>query len=235
LSCSSFASTTDETFSFKHKLLRIDLAGNAILVASVISILIPLTYEGAIHSWGSWHTVVPLALGFAGLAAFHLFQAPPYCKEPTMSLRLFSNRISAAAFWLAFVYGMLMYWIVFFLPVYFQMVLETSPALSGVYFLPVVVSVVPFSILAGILITAVGRYRPCHFVGFAAFAIGMGCLALLNSETPVGQWAVFQLIVSVGARVALTSTLPAIQAPLPEPDAATVTATWALGRLQFTR
>ncbi|KAH0548310.1 hypothetical protein GP486_007996 [Trichoglossum hirsutum] len=216
--------------TFEEKLLRIDIIGNAILVTSVISILIPLTYGGTIQPWNSWRVVIPLVIGFAGLVAFHCFQASSYCKEPTMPLRLFSNRTSAGAFALTFMHGMLMYWAVFFLPVYFQAVLEASPGRSGVDLLPLVVSVLPFAITAGIFITSVGRYRPCHFVGFAAFTIGMGCCSILNSKTPTGVWVVFQLILGVGAGAALTSTLPAIQAPLPESDVATATATWGFVR-----
>lgn len=55
------------------KLKRLDYIGNAILVTSMVSILIALTYGGTLRSWSSWRTILPLVLGLFGMVAFHTY------------------------------------------------------------------------------------------------------------------------------------------------------------------
>ncbi|PIG79035.1 hypothetical protein AARAC_003581 [Aspergillus arachidicola] len=55
------------------KLKRVDFAGNAILITSVISILPALTWAGTTHPWEPWRTIVPLLLGLAGMVAFLVY------------------------------------------------------------------------------------------------------------------------------------------------------------------
>ena len=54
----------------RNNIKRIDFGGNALLVASVISVLLALTWGGTAHPWSAWQTLVPLILGIIGLMAF---------------------------------------------------------------------------------------------------------------------------------------------------------------------
>jgi hypothetical protein len=76
--------------TWKHALASIDYLGNAIFIASIVSVLLGLIQGGTIYPWSSWRTILLIVLGFVGWMAFFVQQA--YCKEPTMPLRLFSNR-----------------------------------------------------------------------------------------------------------------------------------------------
>lgn len=109
--------------------------------------------------------VVPLAVGFIGLGAFGLYETSKFAVEPTTPPHLFKSRTTVTAFFLTFMHAMLMYWITYFLPVYFQGVLQVSPSRSGVLLLPLVVTAVPGGILSGLLLTKFGRYKPLHIVG----------------------------------------------------------------------
>ncbi|KAL3440066.1 hypothetical protein BJX65DRAFT_315158 [Aspergillus insuetus] len=106
--------------TFLKKLQRIDWVGNTLLIV--------LSFGGATQPWSSWRVLLPLLLDLTGLAAFHAIQASyRICPEPTTSPRLFSNRTSLTAFILSFLHGTLLYWTSYFLPVYFQSVLQISP------------------------------------------------------------------------------------------------------------
>ncbi|KAI2843099.1 hypothetical protein CBS11350_5378 [Aspergillus niger] len=215
-----------------QKLKRIDWLGNGLLIASVVAILIALSFGGTTYSWSSWHVVVPLVLGLVGLlVAFPAIQATPkLCPEPTMPLRLFANRTSLAAFTLTFLHGMLLYWTIYFLPVYFQGVKSSSPIRSGVQLLPTVIVTVPAAIVAGVVLTKTGRYKPIQIAGFVFMALGMGLFSLLDKNSSTGAWTGFQLLAGIGSGFVITSTLPAAQAELAETDVAASTATWAFLR-----
>lgn len=212
------------------KLKRLDYVGNAILVLSMVSILIALTYGGTLRSWSSWRTVVPLVLGLVGMIAFHVYEATGWQKEPVMPPRLFNNRTSVLAFVLVFIHGMILYWVTYFLPVYFQSVLLSSPTRSGVQFLPTVVVLIPFAIIAGGLVTTTGRYKPLCIIGFGLQALSVGLFSMLDSSSSTARWTVFQIIGAAGIGLVTTAILPAVQVELPESDVATSTATWGFLR-----
>ncbi|KAI0868380.1 putative multidrug resistance protein fnx1 [Hypoxylon argillaceum] len=213
-----------------RSLKRVDFGGNVLLIASVVSILLALTWGGVIYSWGSWHTIVPLILGFLGLAGFLFLQSTAFVPEPTMPLKIFSNRTSLGGFGLTFIHSMLIYWLSYFLPLYFQSALEASPITSGVNLLPSVTISLPFAILAGICISKFGHYRIWHFLGVSTLAISFGLCSLLNENTTTAYWAGIQAVGAIGAGILTTTTLPAIQAPLDEKDQAVSTATWGFVR-----
>ena len=206
---------------------RIDFTGNAILTASIVSILIALSWGGTRYSWSSFHVIVPLVVGLAGTVAFHVFQASGFVAEPTMPPRLFTKRTTMVAFVLTFIHGMLTFWIIYFLPVYFQGVLGSSTTRSGVQLLPSVILAVPMAIVGGGLVTKFGRYRPLHFFGFGMITLGLGLFTLFDASTSVARWVVFQIIAAIGVGILLTTLLPAVQVELPESDVATATATFS--------
>jgi Major Facilitator Superfamily len=216
--------------TFLQKMRRIDYLGNAMVIASSISILFALTYGGARYPWSSWRIILPLVLGFVGLVLFCLYESLAWVKEPVMPPRLFKNRTSAAVMVITFLNSMLLFWAMYFLPVYFQAVQTSSPKRAGVQLLPLVLVAVPGAIVAVIVLTKFGRYRPLHHLGLAITTIGVGLFTMLNSTSSQAEWVLFQVIAGLGSGMVLNTLLPACQAPLAESDQAAATATWAFIR-----
>jgi len=225
-----FLRTRYKKDTMRSSLKRVDLGGNALLVASVVAVLIALTWGGTEYPWSSWRTLVPLILGLVGIAAFLAIESTRLIPEPTMPLRLFSNRTSLGAFGIASLHAMLTNFLTFFLPVYFQGVLATGAATSGVNLLPLPFVTMPFAIMAGIGTTKFDRYRPFFFIGMALLAIAFGLLTRLNETTSTAYWAGVECIAAAGLGVLTTTTWPAVQAPLEEVDQAISTAAWGFVR-----
>ncbi|KAK8065229.1 hypothetical protein PG997_011976 [Apiospora hydei] len=213
-----------------QRLRRIDYVGNLILVSSVTAILIALSYGGTIYTWSAWQILLPLILGFLGMVGLYLFETSSWCSEPMTPKHLFSNRTSAAAFFLTFIQAMFAFWIIYFMPVYSQAVLIQGPTRSGVLLLPTVVTIVPGAMISGIVLSKFGRYRPLHLVGFAMMTLGLGLLIMLDQHSHLALPVVFQVIAGVGTGFAMTTLLPAAQAALSERDTASSTAVWSFVR-----
>ncbi|CAG8948730.1 hypothetical protein HYFRA_00001851 [Hymenoscyphus fraxineus] len=220
----------EDKSAFSVKIKRIDFAGNTILIASVTSILVALSFGGTRYEWSDWHIILPLVLGICGLLGFQTFEASPFVVEPVIPPRFLKNRTSATALFLTFVHTMLTFWVVYFLPVYFQSVIGASPSRSGVLLLPTVTSLVPFGLISGLLLAKFGRYKPLHLVGFAIMTIGMGFFTTLDANSSLAVYIILQIIVGGGSGLILTTLLPAVQAPLAESDTALATSTWAFVR-----
>ncbi|CAJ2503964.1 Uu.00g113580.m01.CDS01 [Anthostomella pinea] len=117
----------------------------------------------------------------------------------------------------------------FFLPIYFQGVVGTTVASSGIYFLPTTIGIPLFAAVGGVLLGKFGAYWPIHATAFALSVIGYGLFTILDYRTPKVAWAFFQLIASagLGPTLPVSTTLPAILAVLPEPDVASATAVFS--------
>ncbi|CAG8950226.1 hypothetical protein HYFRA_00008464 [Hymenoscyphus fraxineus] len=216
--------------TWKHTLTRVDFMGTGIFVPSMISIFFGVIMGGTHYSWGSYHIVVPLVLGVLGWILFHLHQASKFCKEPSTPSRLFKHRNSAAGFIIIFLGAVILQAISYFLPVYFQAVKGTSPLLSGVYFLPFALAIIPFAGFAGVFISKTGLYMPLHWAGFAMMAVGSGLLSLLDESSSQAAWVCYQIIASGGVGIVLTATLPSTLGALSEDDVAVATGTFSFIR-----
>ncbi|KAI9771202.1 MAG: hypothetical protein M1839_002861 [Geoglossum umbratile] len=216
--------------SFVQRVKRIDWIGNATLIVSTFSVLFALTYGGTSYPWSSPRIISSLVLGLMGLVLFYLFETSSFCREPVVPPILFGNRTSSTAFFLSFQHSLLSIWVTYFMPVYFQSVLGSSPTRSGVQLLPLVLVFPPSAAIGGGLLQKMGRYRQIHLVGFALTTLGFGLNASLGRNTHAGAWVVFQITIAIGLGVLISSLLPAVQANLHETHTASSTAAWAFIR-----
>jgi MFS family permease len=215
--------------TWKHSARRVDYLGNFIFIASISAVLFGLIMGGTTYPWSSWRVILPLVLGIVGWICFHIHQKW-FCTEPSVPPHLFGNRTSAIGFVLGFTSSILLVWVVYFLPLYFQAVLGASPLRAGVDFVPYTAFVVPFGITAGGFLSKVGKFKPLHWAGFAFSAIGCGLLSMLDENSSKAKWVCFQLFVAAGTGIVMTALLPSTLAALPEKDVATATATYSFLR-----
>ncbi|TVY19259.1 Efflux pump FUS6 [Lachnellula arida] len=215
---------------FVQRIRSVDWVGTGIIVASTVAVLWSLAYGGSSKPWSDAGVVAGLVTGIIGLLLFAAWEGTPWCKNPLTPLRLFSNRTSAVAFFLTLMNAMLIFWVVFMFPIYFQAVLGASPRESGLWLLPFAFAFPVGAALSGNLMTKFGRYRPLHLIGFALCVMAYGLCSILDRNSHKAVWVIFQLILAFGIALPVATLLPAVQAPLSEEDAATSTGAWAFLR-----
>ncbi|PHH88582.1 hypothetical protein CDD83_7350 [Cordyceps sp. RAO-2017] len=219
--------------SLGRRLRRLDLVDSGLLVASTAAVLYALSYAGTRHPWPSWQTLVPLLVGLAGLLLFGVLETGGFvpAAEPLMPPRFFRNRSLVILAVNTFLNSALLYWSMFFLPVFFQAVKLYSPRRTGVAMLPFSLLGIPGAVVGAVALTRWGRYKPVHVLSFALQTLGFGLFTLQDEATTTAQWAVFQCIVAVGGGISFTTILPAYQAFMAERDLAACTAVWYFIRL----
>ncbi|KAF7537740.1 hypothetical protein G7054_g3472 [Neopestalotiopsis clavispora] len=220
----------NKEMTFLQKLRRVDYIGNLLLIGATVSVLYALTYGGSRYAWSAAEIIAPLVIGLLGLGLFMGYEAFSGIKEPVVPPRLFGNRTASAVFAVTFLNSALLYWILFFLPVFFQAVQAASPARSGVLLLPAIVVGVPGAAVAVILLAKFGRYKPLHLIGFGIFTLGVGLFVMFDKDTPLAEVVVFEMIAAGGSGFVLNTLLPAVQGTLEEKDQAATTAAWSFVR-----
>jgi EmrB/QacA subfamily drug resistance transporter len=218
--------------SWKLALARVDWVGNIVFIAAICSLLIGLVQGGIVYPWSSWRVILPIVLGACGWVAFHAYESMPprFCPEPSVPSRIFTNRTSASAFYIDFISSVLLQWVCFFWPVYFQGIRATTPLRAGINFIPFEAFLIVTAAIAGGLLSKFGQYRPMHFIGFGCSVVGPGLNIMLSRGTPKAVWVVFQMVDAIGRGLLLPTVLPAIMAALPDADTASATGMYSFLR-----
>ncbi|KAF8685508.1 Iron permease [Rhizoctonia solani] len=199
---------------FNEKIRRIDWVGNILVIASTTSVVLALTWAGALHPWKSYQVLVPLVVGLLGLLVTFVYEFN-WATEPILPRELLWNRTSLSGYLGVFLHGILVTGIVYYLPVYYQGSKGASPIRSGVDLFGIAFTVAPFAILTGISAVVFKKYRPQNYVAWVITTIGLGLLSMVKADTSMAKSIGFQIIIGVGAGILYASTNFPVLAPLP--------------------
>lgn len=166
-------------------------------------------------AWTSWHTLVPLILGLAGLVSFCIYETR--ATYTLLPLAMFRNPSTSITYLITFLHGVILWAIVYYIPLYFMAVLDYTPILAGVAALPQSLTVVPCAVLVGIIATRTGQYRWSLWIGWALTVLGVGLLCLLNTNSTVTKWIFLLLISGIGIGLLFPAMNLSIQASV-EPE-----------------
>jgi MFS family permease len=197
----------------------IDIVGSTLFIASITSCLIPITWGGTQFRWDSWHTLVPLILGIAGIVGFILYERY-MTTTPFFPHHVFLNYSTSIVYASSFVHGLLLYSLVYYMPEYFQSVQGYSALISGVAALPQTVTVVPCAIFVGVLVGKIGRYRWALRAGWAIATFGFGLLIRLDVNTSIPSWVFLSAVSGIGMGLLFPSIALALQSSVPQVDVA---------------
>ncbi|KAJ2684874.1 hypothetical protein IWW39_004647 [Coemansia spiralis] len=206
------------------RLRRIDYLGMVLLVGGLLAVLLGMTLPStANRPWHSPHVLLCLIGGCAVLAAF-LFVEWRVAKDPIVPLRLFAVRNVAAMMAASFFMGACLFVPIYYIPVYYNVVQNTSSTIAGIYLLPFVIGITITSISSGLLVMKYGVYRPFMWGGTAVCTVGLGLLALLDRDSGLAARICYLLIAGLGIGSFIQLSLIAGQAAVDPMDMAATTA-----------
>ncbi|KAI9925049.1 hypothetical protein MW887_006456 [Aspergillus wentii] len=197
--------------SLAEKLRRIDYVGTTLFVGSISSFLIPLTWGGVLYDWDSWRTLAPLIIGAVGLIVFGLYEYF-IAADPIIPPKIFQNRTATVTFIGSLLQGLVLWCVLYYLPLYYQAVKEYSPILSGVALFPESLTVAPSAMVVGFLCTKFGRYRWAIWAGWALSTLGLGLICLIKPDSSVPAWIFLNLVPGLGLGFLFPSLGFAVQA-----------------------
>ena len=187
-----------------EKLRRIDWLGTVWFIAATTSFLIPVTWGGVQYPWDSWRTLVPLIVGVVGFAGFIVYEnyVP---SEPTFRLHILRSYNMAYSLYATLVNAMIVYGLIYFLPLYFEATKGYNPIITGVALFPATLTVAPASIIAGAIITKTGDFKIITCVAWIIATLGLGVMILLDVDTTIPQWIFLTLCAGIGLGMLYTS------------------------------
>lgn len=203
-----------ERTSFKEKIERIDWIGLVLFTASNTALLLGISFGGTMFPWKSWHTLVPLILGAVGCITVGIYEyyVP---KVPIVNTKVFCNLSANIGFVQVVLHGLILYLLIYFLPLYYQASKNYSAITSAVALLPESLTIAPSSIVSGVTVAITGRYLFVGYIGWVLTTLGMGILVLLDYKSTVGDFIGINIPVGLGIGVAFVILNNSVMSPNP--------------------
>ncbi|KAH8749314.1 major facilitator superfamily domain-containing protein [Diaporthe sp. PMI_573] len=197
--------------TLRQKLDSIDWVGAFLFIPSGTLFLIAVSWGGVQLSWSSPGTLVPLCLGTLGFVATFLYELR-FATKPFLQRSLFWGTSPRVAYICGAIQGFVIYGQLYYIPLYFLSVKLYTPIHTGLALLPVLVTLVPSSMIAGRLVTRTADYRWLIWIGWTLTTVGSGLTLLFHSDTPVAVWVVVLIILGLGHGAVLNAQNFAAQA-----------------------
>ena len=110
---------------------------------------------------------------------------------------------------------------VYYVPIWFQAIKGVSAIRSGIDTLPMIMSLVVASIMAGALVQRLGYYVPFMIANGIIMSIGAGLITTFTPSTNHPKWIGYQIIFGFGLGLGMQQANLAAQAVLSRRDAST--------------
>ncbi|KAJ5097785.1 hypothetical protein N7456_008506 [Penicillium angulare] len=203
--------------SIAERLKKVDFIGLLIFIPTVTCMLVALQWGGTTYPWNDGRVValfVVFGVLLIAFVAFEIWKGP----EATLPMRIITQRSVAAAAWNALCNGAAFFLLIYYIPVWQQVVRDASAADSGIAMLPFILGVVIMAALAGFLITKIGYYAPFMLLATTITPIGEGLMTTWTANTSFSHWVGYQALAGLGIGLGQQQPQIAIQAVLPKAD-----------------
>ena len=189
--------------------VKIDYLGAATVTASVVSLLLALSWVGEGYDWDATRVVLGFVISGILFATFVPIELRAV--EPIIPLSLFKSRVFGSAALLMFMVGIGMFGIILYTPLFVQGVLGETATGSGTVLTPLVLSMTVMGIVCGQLIARVKRIKPFMIVGAVVMTFGIYLLTTLDVDSTQRTVALYLMVVGLGLGPLMPSATLAVQ------------------------
>ncbi|KAF2186366.1 MFS general substrate transporter [Zopfia rhizophila CBS 207.26] len=219
--------------AFWTGLKAIDWLGSITICTGTLLLLIGLQLGGSSHPWTSPLTLLLLIFGALTYILFFFSQWWEDRKRgsPIMPLRIFRDMSNLSALGVCACDALVFNSVAYFLPLYFQLILLTSPSLSGIYMLALAIPLATVSLLAGYVMNRTGHYILILRSGLALMTLGVGLFISFPSTRDIVKVIGFLIVVGIGFGPNFHAPLIALQTRIRESDIAAGTSAFGFVRM----
>jgi hypothetical protein len=207
----------------KEKLLQMDFIGTFILMAAFTCLILALQWGGVSKAWKSGDVIGTLVgfslliILFVGVEIWQDDRAlivPRLMKQKTIALLSLFQVFNSGVFLL----------LMYYLPIYFQVVSGVSASQSGIRNVPYVLGVALCTIISGVGITMTGHYLQFMALGSVLGTIGTGLIFTLDIGSSSSAWIGYQALSGIGLGLGIQIAIIVAQAIVPTADISSITA-----------
>ncbi|KAL8874098.1 MAG: hypothetical protein Q9174_000534 [Haloplaca sp. 1 TL-2023] len=202
-----------ESIGFKARSKQFDPIGTSIFIPAIVCLLLALQWGGSKYDWSNGRIIALFVIAGVLLVGF-VFVQFQQGENATIPIRILKQRTIAASAWFVFCLGGSFFILIYFVPIWFQAIKGVSATKSGIMILPMILSLVIVSIMAGGAVTALGYYAPFIIASTVFMSIGAGLLSTWQQDTNHSMWIGYQFIYGLGVGCGMQQPIIAVQTVL---------------------
>ncbi|KAJ7476946.1 major facilitator superfamily domain-containing protein [Mycena galericulata] len=205
-----------------ERIQQFDPFGTLVFVPAVVCLLLALQWGGSKYAWSNGRIIALFVIFGVLISTFIGIQIWKQ-DQATVPPRILKQRSIMFGAWFALCLGSSFFILVYFLPIWFQAIKGVSAVKSGIDNLPMILSLVISSLIAGGIITAVGYYTPFMIVSSVLMGVGSGLISTFAVNTGHAHWIGFQILFGFGVGFGMQQPIMAAQTVLSLQDIPTGT------------
>jgi EmrB/QacA subfamily drug resistance transporter len=206
----------------------IDYTGAALLAAILSGLVIGCDLAPSL----GWTSPSMIALtGVLAICVVLFVVIERRAAEPVLPLKLFGNRVFIITSAIALVVGVALFGSVTYMPLFLQIVKESSPTASGLEMTPMMGGVVLTSVIVGHLISRIGRYKIFPLSGTAVMTFALFLLSRVSPESSTLSISLMMLLLGLGLGMVMQVLVIAVQNAVDYADLGVATSGAILFRL----
>ncbi|MDO5661663.1 MAG: MDR family MFS transporter, partial [Brachybacterium sp.] len=218
-------------FAFIHRHLHLDHTGRrgsldwlgmATLTPGLVIALLATSWGGNTYAWGSATIIAMYAIAAVLLLGFVL--AELRAQDPLLPLGLLARPVVALSVTASFAIAVAMFGAIIYIPVYAQGVLGVSATNSGAILIPLSVAMIGMSILSGLLISRIGRYKGILITGGVVLLAGYVLLTGVSYGDSAWHLTLAMVVIGMGLGLSMQVYTLVVQNAVAQKDLGIATA-----------
>ena len=200
---------------------RIDYLGAVTLVIGLIPMLLAFTWGGKDYAWNSAVIICMFAFSLVMLTAFVFIERK--AADPIIPMSLFQNSIFNLSAIEIFLISGIMMGAIAFLPLFIQGVIGSSASKSGAILTPFMISMIVGSILGGIIVSKIHKFKVQILIGLVIMGMSVVLLSSMGLTTVNSTVILYMIIMGFGTGIVFPIFNTVAQNAFPENKLGVVT------------
>ncbi|GJJ67942.1 hypothetical protein EMPS_00288 [Entomortierella parvispora] len=212
-----------ERANLRSQLAQVDYLGVLFIIATVVCLLLPLTWGGTTYPWNS-AVIISLFCVFIVLMVMMVIVENKAKENAVIPIALLSNRDVALLLTINTLVGLVFMGCTFYIPLFFQVVQNATTTSSGLRLMPNVVGIVFSTFISSALMRKIKDVRVFLAFGTGVMTTGVGLLNLWKQDTSVGMEVGIVILMGLGQGFIFQNVMLASQEHAGPKDVAVATA-----------
>jgi MFS family permease len=203
--------------TLKQKLVQLDIPSNVLLLLSLTSLFLALSWGDTRYPWSDGRVIGPLVTSVV-LALLFAANQIRLGDAAVLPPRIFRQRSVAAGFLFVSCTNSVINVSEYYLPTYFQAVLGVSPATSGYFLAPIIVGGAVGALLGGFGTSHTGYYGPFVLLAAVLMPIATGLISTFGIAAHTGRILGYIALAGIANGIGFTGPYTAVQTVMAEDD-----------------
>jgi MFS family permease len=190
------------------------------MIVGVVSLLLGLSLGGSEFDWLSWQIIGLFVLAAISLTLFVRIESTT--EEPILPVKLFKDKTFTMINGIGFFMSLGMFGAIMFVPLFMQWIVGISASESGTVMMPMMVSMMIFSVIGGQVVYKIG-VRLQLAIGMIVVAVAFFLLTTLDATTDKLTASSFMVILGIGIGLVMPLLTLVLQESYPKSQLGVVT------------